>query len=98
MKKNSGVFRITVFVCAVATMIIGASPSILAEPLTLKGIPSVSAGGYISGAALSEGEMAVLSAEEASAAGLDGIATGSLLSLIGLAVVVYAVLYYLDRN
>ncbi len=88
----------TVFVCAAATMIVGAAPSILAAPVTLNGAPSASAGAYISGAALTEGEMAALSVEEASAAGLDGIATGSLLTLIGLAVVVYAVLYYLDRN
>ena len=98
MKTDSGVFRMAVFVCAAAITVLGAAPSILAEPVTLGDASSAAAGAYISGAALSEGEMAALSTGEANAAGLEEIATGSLLSLIGLAVVVYAVLYYLDRN
>ncbi len=83
---------------------LGVAPAVAAQPLILPEVVEISCGYDIPGAFLnpgavvSEQEMAALSVHEANAAGLEEVASGSALALIGAVVVVYFIWRYLERN
>ncbi len=104
MKKGGKFCRVTAFVCAAAAAVLGVAPVAAAQPLVLTDVAEVSCGYDIPGAFLnpgavvSEQEIAALSLHEANAAGLEEVASGSALALIGAVVVVYFIWRYLERN
>ena len=102
MRKSGKFCRVTAFACA-AAVVLGVAP-VVAQPLVLSDAGEVSSAYDISGAVLnpgaafSEKEMAALSTHEAGAAGLDEVASGSALALVGAVVIVYFIWRYLQRN
>ena len=103
MRKRGKFCRVTAFACAVA-VVLGVAPVVAAQPPALSGAGEVSSAYDISGAVLNQGavfsekEMAALSTHEAGAAGLDEVASGSVLALVGAVVIVYFLWRYLERN
>ncbi len=91
MKNRTRICRMTAFACVALSVFAGVAPSLLAQPV-------MTADTGVPGAPFSEEELADLSAQEAHADGLEEIASGSALALVGLAAVVYLIWYYLDRN
>ncbi len=104
MKKSGKFCRVTAFACVAVAAVLGVAPVAATQPLILSGAAEVSYGYDIQGAflnfgaAVSEEEMAALSVHEANAAGLDEVASGGVLALIGAVVIVYFIWRYLERN
>ena len=102
MRKSGKFCRVTAFACA-AAVVLGVAP-VVAQPLVLSDAVEVSSAYDISmavlnpGTSFSEKEMAALSTHEAGAAGLDEVASGSALALVGAVVIVYFIWRYLQRN
>ena len=103
MRKSGKFCRVTAFACA-AAVVLGVAPVVAAQPLVLSDAVEVSSAYDISeavlnpGTSFSEKEMAALSTHEAGAAGLDEVASGSALALVGAVVIVYFIWRYLQRN